>query len=180
LFQPKVYILNYNYLKFKIYFILSMQELNKSLKNLEKINNQEKIKKRKYLKKKEKIIEEKISHSLLFSYKRQKSQFEYRQRLKKKRKKLKLDLPENFNELYEIEQENIYKKEWKKLTYDMRLNRLYFFLKNKKNELKWNENVYKEKIELLKNALLINQLRNSIEYNIEQGEIIKCYLIEKK
>ena len=161
-----------------------MEELNKSLKSLEKINENEKIKKEKYLKKKEKIIrEEKISHNLLKMYKKNRSNFDYKQRLRKEKKlmnKRKQEIPEDFYELYKENQKNIYKKEWKKLTYELRLNRLYKYLKNKKIELKWNEGFYEEKLELLKNDLNINRLRNNIEYDIEKGEIIKCYLFDKK
>lgn len=158
-----------------------MEELNKSLKNLEKINNQEKIKKEKYLKKKEKIIEEKISHSLLKMHQRRKNQFEYKERLKKKKNKKIQEIPENFNVLYDIEQTKIFNKEWKELPYALKLNRIYIYLKIRKKELKWNEDTYEEKLELLLYNLNTNKLKNNIniEYNIEKGKIIKCHLIEK-
>ena len=75
-------------------------------------------------------------------------------------------------------QNTIFNKEWRKLNHQLKLNRVYRYLKIRKNELEWSEEQYEEHKELLRDELNLNGLRSDIDYNIEEGEISNCWLID--
>ncbi len=161
-----------------------MNDLNKSLKYLEQINQAEQQKKRKYLKiKEEKKTEDTNNHGYLKMFLRKKQQFEFKNsmRLKSLRnaKKPKA-VPEDFDEQYKKKQDTIFNKEWRKLNNQLKLNRIYRYLKIRQNELEWTQEQYEDNKEMIRDQLNLNGLRTDIDYNVKDGEISNCWLIDEK
>ena len=160
-----------------------MEELNKSLRYLEQINQAEQQKKRKYLKIKEEKVEDTDNHGYLKMFLKQRKAHEYKNKMRLKSlrniEKPK-ELPEDFDEQYKKKQETIFNKEWKKLNIQLKTNRVYRYLKVRQNELEWTPEQYEEHKEMLRDQLNINGLRADIDYNVEEGEISKCWLIDEQ
>ena len=160
-----------------------MEELNKSLRYLEQINQVEQQKKRKYLKIKEEKKEDTDTHGYLKMFLKQKKTYEYKNKMRLKSlrniEKPK-ELPEDFDEQYKKKQDTIFNKEWKKLNIQLKTNRVYRYLKVRQNELEWTPEQYEEHKEMLRDQLNLNGLRADIDYNVEEGEISKCWLIDEK
>jgi len=160
-----------------------MEELNTALKKLEELCQQERNKKIK--KKNLKVVKEEVkdNNGAIKMFLKTKAQFEYRNNLRLKSARMavpKKPISENFDELYEEEQKNIFKKPWSKLNRVMKMNRLYRHLKIRKNELEWSLEEYEEKLEMVKDRLDLNGLRKDVQYDEEQGEIKNCWLIDEK
>jgi len=157
-----------------------MNQLDKVLKNLEEICQQEKNKKIKKYNLKEEKEEIKDNDGGIRMFLKQKAQYEYRNslRLKSKRNGKKKVCSEDFDEKYKEEQDNMFKQKWTKLTKVMRLNRVYRYMKIRKNELEWSIVEYEEKLELVKETLDLNGLRKDIDYDTEEGEIRNCWIID--
>lgn len=160
-----------------------MEELNLALKKLEELCQQERNKKIK--KKNLKVVKKEIKENNggIKMFLRARDQFLYRNNLRLKSSRMakpKKPISENFDEIYEEEQKFFWKKPWTKLNKVMRMNRLYRYLKIRKNELEWSIQEYEEKLELIRDSLDLNGLRKDVEYDEEQGEVKKCYLIDEK
>ena len=159
-----------------------MEELNQSLRYLEQLNQVELQKKRKYLKIKDivEVVEE--NHGLLKMFLKQKEQFEIKNRMRlKSLRNLKEPVPvsEDFDEKYKEKQNSIFNREWRKLNHQLKLNRIYRFLKIRQNELEWTQEQYEENKEMVRARLIVNGLRKEVDYNQEEGEIKFCWLIDK-
>ncbi len=160
-----------------------MEQLNKSLKYLEQINQAEQQKKRKYLKIKEEKKEDTDNHGYLKMFLRKKQQFEFKNKMRLKslrNVKEPKAVPEDFDEQYKKKQDTIFNKEWRKLNNQLKTNRVYRYLKVRQNELEWTPEQYEEYKEMLRDQLNLNGLRADIDYNIEEGEISNCWLIDEK
>jgi len=159
-----------------------MEDLNKSLRYLEQLNQVEEQKKRKYLKIKEKKVVEDDNHGYIKMFLRKQAQFEYknRMRLKSLRNVEKKEVSEDFDEKYKEKQNTIFNKEWRKLNNQLKLNRLYRYLKIRQNELEWTQEQYEENKEMSRDKLSVDGLRKDIEYDVEKGEIKNCWLFDEK
>ena len=161
-----------------------MEQLNKSLKYLEQINQAEQQKKRKYLKiKEEKKTEDTYNHGYLKMFLRKKQQFQYKNKMRLKSLRNVAEpkeVPEDFDEQYKKKQDTIFNKEWRKLNNQLKLNRIYRYLKIRQNELEWTPEQYEDNKEMVRDQLNLNGLRTDIDYNVEDGEISNCWLIDSK
>ena len=160
-----------------------MEELNKSLKYLEQLNQIEQQKKRKYLKIKVKKEEDTNNHGYLKMFLKKKQQFEYKNKMRLKSLRNIAEpkvIPEDFDEQYKKKQDTIFNEEWKKLNVQLKLNRVYRYLKIRQNELEWTPEEYEVNKEMLRDQLNLDGMRKDIEYNVEEGEISKCWLIDSK
>jgi len=160
-----------------------MEDLNRSLKKLEQLNQVEQQKKRKYLKikQKNKVVEE-DNHGYIKMFLRKQEQFKYKNkmRLKSLRNVEQKEVAEDFDEKYNEKQNTIFNKEWRKLNNQLKLNRLYRYLKIRQNELEWTQEQYEENKEMSRDKLNVDGLRKDIEYDVETGEIKNCWLFDEK
>ena len=160
-----------------------MEELNKSLKYLEQLNQIEQQKKRKYLKIKVKKEEDTNNHGYLKMFLKKQKTFEYKNKMRLKSLRNIEEpkpIPEDFDEQYKKKQDEIFNKEWKKLNVQLKRNRVYRYLKIRKNELEWTPEQYEENKEMVRDQLNLDGLRKTVEYNVEEGEITNCWLIDSK
>jgi len=160
-----------------------MEELNTVLKKLEELCQQERNKKIK--KRNLKVIKEEVNDNNggIKMFLRARDKFLYKNNLRLKSARMaapKKPISENFDEMYEEEQKKIFKKPWSKLNRVMKMNRLYRYLKIRKNELEWELEEYEEKLEFVKDKLDLNGLRKDVEYDEELGEVKNCWLIDDK
>lgn len=161
-----------------------MNDLNKALNKLEAIYKKEQAKKRRLYNLKEEEEEYvELSNYSIKTFLKMKQQHQYKETLRlkslrtaKKPKKL----SEDFDNKYKQQQVNMFKKPWNKLTKQMKLNRLYRYMKIRQNELELDINEYNTNLELIKDKLDLNGLRKDIEYDEENGEIKNCWLFDEK
>lgn len=159
-----------------------MNQLENILNNLEEICRKERNKKIKKYNLKVKKEETTSNDSGIKMFLKQKSQYEYRNnlRLKSKRNEKKKVCSENFDEKYKEEQDNMFKCKWTKLTKVMKMNRVYRYLKIRKNELEWSMEEYEQNLEIVKERLDLNGLRKDVEYDEENCEIKNCWLFDEE
>ena len=153
-----------------------MDKLNEKLSIIYKIYENEKKKKEKYYKKK---IKKDDINNIDISIKKfliNRENYEYKNKLRLKSKRLKKEkkVSNDFDNIYNEEDNNKFNKNWNKLNRVFKLNRIYIYLKKKKEELKWSLKEYDNNLELLKERLELNGLNKEIEYDIEKGLIINC------
>lgn len=153
-----------------------MDKLNEKLSIIYKIYENEKKKKEKYYKKK---IKKDDINNIDISIKKfliNRENYEYKNKLRLKSKRLKKEkkVSNDFDNIYHEEDNNKFNKNWNKLNRVFKLNRIYIYLKKKKEELKWSLKEYDNNLELLKERLELNGLNKEIEYDIEKGLIINC------
>ena len=159
-----------------------MYSLNKSLKRLEIIYKNEQIKKQKKYNLKVEKKEQTSGDGLVKMFLKQKQKHEYKNslRLKSLRNQKVKVISEDFDNKYKQQQTNIFNQPWNKLPAQIKLNRVYSYMKIRKNELEWSLEEYEMKLEGVKDGLELNGLRKLIEYDIEEGEIKNCWMIDEK
>ena len=159
-----------------------MNQLNKVLNSLEEICQQEKNKKIKKHNLKVNKIEVVDNNGGIRMFLKQKAKYEYRNslRLKSNMNAKKKFCSDNFDEKYKQEQDNMFNRKWTKLSKVMRLNRVYRYMKIRKNELEWSIEEYEDKLELVKDMLELNGLKKDIDYDTVEGEIRNCWIIDEE
>ena len=160
-----------------------MEELNKSLRYLEQLNQVELQKKRKYFKIKVEKEVDTNNHGFLKMFLKQKQQFEYKNKMRLKSLRGLAEpkpVPEDFDEQYKKKQDTMFNKEWRKLNNQLKLNRVYRYLKIRQNELEWTQEQYEENKEYVRGRLNADGLKKDVEYSVEDGEIKNCWLIDEK
>jgi len=159
-----------------------MNSLNKSLQYLEDIYQKEQAKKRKRynLKEEKKVFTSSDGLVKMFLKKKADQDRKNVMRLKSLRNAKEQVISDDFDEKYREQQNSIFNKPWTKLNKQIKLNRVYKYMKLRKVELEWTEEEYDEKLELVKDHLDLNGLRKLVEYDEEEGVIDYCWLVDTK
>jgi len=163
----------------------SKYNLDESIEQLLKLSRKEfEKKKRIYSLKNEEVLTEDKMDLHVKIYLRNKEETMKRRTLRMKslrnaeenKKEISLD----FDEKYKQKEQSIFNKKWVKLSKQLKLNRINFFLKQQKEEHKWDTSKYNEVKELLMFNFELDQLRKTVVYNENDGKIINCKLLEQK
>ena len=159
-----------------------MNNLNKSLQYLEDIYQKEQAKKRKIynLKEEKKVFTSSDGLVKMFLKKKEQQERKNIMRLKSLRNAKEQVISDDFDAKYKAQQDNIFSRPWKKLNKQIKLNRVYKYMKLRKDELEWTTEEYEEKLETVKDHLDLNGLRKLVEYDEEEGIIDYCWLVDTK
>jgi len=163
----------------------SKYNLDESIEQLLKLSRKEfEKKKRIYSLKNEEVLTEDKMDLHVKIYLRNKEETMKRRTLRMKSlrnaEENKKELSSDFDEKYKQKEQSIFNKKWVKLSKQLKLNRINFFLKQQKEEHKWDTSKYNEVKELLMFNFELDQLRKTVVYNENDGKIINCKLLEQK
>jgi hypothetical protein len=141
-----------------------MNELNKSLQNLDFLNKKECSKKKTFFNITEKKNDE-TKNGLLLMFQRKKELYEYKNtlRLKSLRTKKEMKISEDFNEKIEEIENNIFNKKWMRLSINLRKNRLYKYFNEK--QITFDDKIIED--------LCDKKNKNLIKYDDKNGFIIE-------